>query len=103
MVKIPLDKLKLDDNMNRVQENISRVLDYIQLSPLTGNVSFVENIALTTSESQISHRLSRKPVGFIVCMNNAASTVYKSSDSSSPTILINLAASAPCTVSILFF
>lgn len=51
-----------------------------QLDPLLAlpilNGRLIENVTLTTGSNTINHKLSRKLVGYIVCLKSANVTLY---------------------------
>jgi hypothetical protein len=101
MTKRRLPFIKADETLNRVQKEVSGLFDFLQLSPLVGPVSVIENITLTTSPAAIEHKLQRQPLGFIVVNQNANANVWSSSTMTP--VLANLVASSNVTVTLLFF
>jgi hypothetical protein len=89
-----------DSAINRMQSNISQVFDFIQLSPLTGAVSIIEQ-QITSSPLKVEHRLGRKPIGWILVGKDAPYDVYQVGDSDN--ILITLRGSGSVNCKILFF
>ncbi len=63
----------------------------------------VEGVQLDTTVSTVSHTLDRRPQGWFIIRKNANADVWEPSDSASPTKVINLQASSPVTVDIIFF
>lgn len=92
-----------DSTINRMQDNTATGLDYIQLSPLTGKVSQVDNIQLDSTPVEVSHGLQRKPLGWIIVDQNAFADIIRPSASPQPTLTMVLQATGPVTVSIIFF
>jgi len=90
-----------DENF-RAQSNLESFVAPISKSIILNGV-LVEDVILTTSSTAIEHKLGRKPRGYIICKNNATTSVYTPVASTSPELFENLAASASCTVSIWFF
>jgi hypothetical protein len=90
-----------DDSINRIQSNISTVLEFIQLSPLVGAVSIVDVSFAAAGTKQIEHRLGRKPIGWVVVGKTASSDIYTVSEASD--ILIAFASTQAVNCKILFF
>jgi len=64
-----------DNDLNRVQDNVSGVLDFIQQSPLTGAVTVVA-APLTIGANSVGHRLGRRPIGWFTIGTDAPCTLY---------------------------
>lgn len=64
---------------------------------------FIENIELGTGVTAVSHTLDKRPQGWFIVRKNANADVWEPSESVSPTKVINLQASSPVTVDIIFF
>lgn len=91
-----------DSDLSRLQQNISNVFDYLQLSPLTQPCSIVEfNFASNSIYYDVSHKLGRVPKGYIVVQSDAATTLFGTEPLNSLTA--SLRASSTANVSILFF
>jgi len=99
--RIPLILNPQTKDLQRIQSNIIEAVDFIQLSPLTGDVSYVEGVELSTGSNVVNHKLGRKPIGYIVTDINAAVTVYRSGSFASESVA--LTSSGNATVSFIFF
>ncbi len=98
-----LSKVRTENQaLNRVQDNMSAVTDFIQLSPLVGPLSLVE-AEIEVTPTSVAHKLGRPIRGYIVVRQDAAANVYEPEANSSPTLFVTLQATAPVTVSIIFF
>ena len=89
-----------DKDLNRIQDNVSTVLDFAQQSFLGNTFSIVE-FTLATGNNTIGHQLFRTPTGQILIYNSAAVSIYNYAAPSSTFLFIN--ASAPATVKFLIF
>lgn len=87
--------------LNRIQSQVSKTFDKITACPLLDGI-LIEDVALTTSATNVNHKLNRAPLGWIVVDNNANAVVY-SSAASLPKQYLTLTASAACTVSLWVF
>jgi hypothetical protein len=73
-------------------------------NPLLQNISIVQNISISTSDSVINHGLNKQYTGWLVIRNNANIVVYESATvNATPTASIILKASGSGTISLLFF
>lgn len=91
-----------NSELNRIQENVATGLNFIQLSPLTGSISRIENIVLETGIPQdVAHKLGRQPQGWIITDANGPASVFRSGPMN--TLTVTLEASANVTISVLFF
>ena len=99
------ERLQADDQvLNRVQDNIARVLDeYTSNARRPGNnYEILEDVTITTGSTQdIAHKLGRTVRGFRITKINAAATVHWDTAStadlakfiplvSSATVIVNL-------------
>lgn len=88
-----------DSVQSRFQDNINNFTNQFMMNPfLKGN--FIEGIALTTSASQIEHKLGISPLGYIVTSQSANATVYSTAKDQN---FLTLQASGNVTVSIWVF
>lgn len=87
--------------LNRIQGQVGKTFDKITACPLLDGI-LIEDVALTTSATNVNHKLNRVPIGWIVVNNNANAVVY-SSAASLPKQYLTLTASASCTVSLWVF
>jgi len=98
---VRLNKIRSKDaDLNRTQDNVDVVLNFIQQSPLTGPVSVV-TADLAVGDNVVGHRLNRVPIGYIIVSQTAATTTYTYAQQTSTFFYIN--SSAIATATILFF
>lgn len=89
--------------INRIQTNVSAVLDYIQQSPLTGSVSLVDVAFTAIGTRQVEHKLGRKPIGWIIVDKDAVADIYSAPVTANANILITMATTQKVNCKILFF
>jgi len=97
-----IQKLHADNQaLVRVADNlrisINRILDSI---PFLDGV-LAENVALTTATSNVSHKLGRTPVGWLVVDKSADACVWR--PSAADATILPLTASAAVTVKVWIF
>lgn len=84
-----------NQDLNKVQSNIEQFVKQFSLNPLLDGV-LVKNIALTSSTTNVvSHKLGRKPIGFLVVRKRANSVVWDEQDDNKKpesTLLLNCSA-----------
>lgn len=90
-----------DGDLNRVQDNITQFSTPISKLLLLDGV-LLEDVALTSSETQVPHKLNRAPNGWIIVKKNAAQDVYESGTDVQNRFL-SLTASGTVTVSLWIF
>jgi hypothetical protein len=83
-------------DINRLQDNIAKVVNPLEVQPLAGG-NMLKDVALTTSQTSVPHKLDHTPQFFIISDINANATVWRSATSDSQ--YIYLTASASCVVS----
>lgn len=88
--------------LQKIQDNVSEIFADISLQPiLKGN--FIDAI-ITTSDTNIEHKLGRAYLGYLVVDKNANAVVYTSTAANnSPTRQIILKASGTVTVKLYIF
>lgn len=91
----------LDQDLNAVQENVEESLTPLIKNPLLDGI-ILSNIALTTGDNDISHKLGRKLQGWIVVDRDANANIYRKT-STTPTLTLKLNSSANVTVSLYVF
>lgn len=92
-----------DPLQQRLQDNIANSFNQFEKLPQLDSV-IVKNVAITTNDTIINHKLNREVQGWQIVRQNANAVVYESSTvNTQPSSTIILKASANCTVSILFF
>lgn len=98
----PRNLRKLTDEseaLNRVQEYTAQAL-----APLIGsniiNGTLLEDLELTNTATKVSHKLGRKPRGYIIVRASAAEQIF---DSGLDKAHLNLQASGNVTVSLWVF
>ena len=93
-------KVSDEKNIARIQENIGQAIDIIVDKAIIDGILIKDISLVTGSVNIISHKLNRKPLGYIVVKRDAESTIW---DTSSNTKVISLNCSANVTVSIWIF
>jgi hypothetical protein len=90
--------------LNRVQDNLQRAMDPIT-SVKISNGMMLTGIKLTTTPTQVPHRLSRRFQGYWVVGSSANATIWQPDFSApvNPTKVINLTASVAVTVNLWVF
>ena len=87
--------------LDRFQQNIATVFGALsQVEPLNGRL--IEDVALSTSETLVEHKLGRAYRGWIIVNKNAAQDVYVSSTTLNERFL-KLTAAGTVTVSLWVF
>lgn len=89
-----------DRVLDKVQSNVEDAIAQAIKAPLL-NGTLLTDVAVSTSETTVYHRLGRLPVGFFVVGNNAAAIVYSSSASDETGLYLR--GSAACTVNLWVF
>jgi len=98
----PFKELRVKDPVvERVQSNISTAFNPLTDIPLL-NGRLIEDVALTTSETKVEHKLGRAYRGWIIVDKNAAQDVYVSSETLTQRFL-SLTAAGTVTVSLWVF
>jgi hypothetical protein len=92
----------LDTDVNINFKNVEKFSQQVILGRLLDNV-IITGIELSTSITQVAHKLGRRPLGWIVVRKNSGVNVWEPSNSDSPARLINLQASGIVTIDLLFF
>ena len=95
-------RLTKDISSNQNFKDIETLVIQIIRGKLLQNV-FVEGVQLGTSVSTVSHTLNRRPQGWFIVRKDANADVWEPRESASPTKVINLQASSPVNVDIIFF
>ena len=95
-------KLNIKDfETNQLQNNVAEFLNQVtSKSILDGRI--LENVAVSTTATEIAHGLGRKPLGYIIVKSNAHVTIYDTT-STTPTVTIKLTASATATINLWIF
>jgi type IV secretory pathway ATPase VirB11/archaellum biosynthesis ATPase len=84
-----------------VRPEYDRLLDIFSAMPIM-NGRLVEDVSLSTTATQVSHKLGRAYRGWIITNIDTAATLHVSSETSSDKF-ITLIASAPCIASLWVF
>lgn len=85
---------------NQIQANVEEAFNQINTKAIVDGVLLKDIILTTGIINKISHKLGRKPLGYIIVRRNANSTIY---DNSVDNKTINLNCTANVTVSIWVF
>lgn len=73
----PVNKLRsADEWLNRVQDNILRAVNQIVKIPILDGV-LTDEIDLSTSITNVEHKLGREPLGWIVVAKDANADVWE--------------------------
>lgn len=78
--------LKLQPDMQTTKWK--NILDPLLKNPLN-NVTILKDISLVAGNNTISHKLGRKPQGWIIVDINAASNIYRYQDSTDLFLYLN--------------
>ena len=91
-------------DLYQTQENVEQVLKPILASRVADGV-LIKDISLnSTSFTEVSHKLGRKPAGYIVVRKSAAQTVFeKSGDYNNRKLFLQLKSSGAVTVNLWIF
>lgn len=87
--------------LDRVQDNIQQYTTQLDTNPLLGGV-LIKDVALSTTEVKVEHKLGREPQGWLIVKKNAAQDIYESS-SFLPKRYLSLTAAGTVTASIWVF
>lgn len=88
-----------DADLNRAQSNISVMFDYVQ-NQLTGPVS-IQTVTIENTGTVVSHKLGRRPVGWIIVDKTTNNDVWRTGDFSD--LLVEFTSDGTVTLKILFF
>ena len=89
-----------DFALGQVQTNLITVLrDIARKEIIDGQL--VENVAIGTTNTAISHKLGRTPLGYVIVGKNGPGDIYMSGESDSLTL--NLTSTAAVTASLWVF
>jgi hypothetical protein len=97
----PFKEIAAKGLLDRVQVNVRLFADQLINIPLLDGV-LLEDVALSTSETQVKHKLGRAYRGWIIVDKNAQQDVWVSSTALNKTFL-SLTAAGTVTVSIWVF
>ena len=89
-----------DFSLMQVQTNTEQVINAIREKDVLDGVR-VEGVALSTSATQIEHKLDRKPLGWLIVGKNGPGDVWESATRTSK--LLTLQADATVTVDLWVF
>ena len=90
-----------DYELSKVQRNTAAFAQQLIGNPiLDGNL--LEDLAVTTTATDFSHGLGRKPLGYILVKASAGVTLFDT-ESTTPNVTLKLTASASSTISIWVF
>lgn len=91
-----------DEDSFRQQTNVDTSLNGFKNSIILDGV-LVESVVVGTSETLVSHKLSRPIRGYIVCKNNVLTQISDTVGTYDKTLFIGLKAGATCTISLWIF
>jgi hypothetical protein len=97
-------KKGLDDNINKVQDNVQLALNPIINSPIINGI-LLSNITLTSGQDNIiEHKLGRELRGYLVVKKSANSNIWDLQDINKLSRLtLNLQCSTNCVISLWVF
>lgn len=111
--KIPVEKrlrdesledyvVRMADYIDRLQNNVADEAKSIRdgFLPVT---NVIRGVSVSTAPTAIAHGLGARPRGIIVTGRNGDVTVRKSADTNTPSLTIEVVASASAVVDLLFF
>lgn len=84
-----------DELLNRVQDNISKVINPIASNPLIDGVLL--SFSITTTATKYPHGLGRKPLGWILVAPQADARVWQTA-SDSTTLTLMASAAVTCSL-----
>lgn len=100
--KVPFIQTQ-DRILNQIQNNISNPVNQLTSNPLT-NGSILSSVTLTAGPNSINHLLGRTLIGWTIVRLRAASSIYDTQDTNpTPTLTLNLVASATVVCDIYVF
>lgn len=88
-----------NQELQLIQANIARAISETINNALLNGL-FLENLSISTTNTQVAHKLGRVPKGYIVIDSNAAANVYTIDKD---TQFITLKATANCVVNLYIF
>ena len=95
--------LTQDRILSQMQTQWASQLDQVLSCPIV-NGRLLENVTLTTGSNTINHKLSRKLVGYIVCLKSANVTIYDTQSTNTMTDkTLQLTASGPAVITLWVF
>lgn len=90
--------------LQKIQDNISRVLDVITKKPIIDGMLLTDIFLTATTPLSISHLLGRKLVGYIVVLKDATADIWDLQSSNTlPDKFLVLESSANTTITIWVF
>lgn len=85
-----------DDSVNRFQQNVKNTLDPITKTPIIDGI-LITGIVLTTTATNVPHKLGRQPLMWIIADQNTTTTVKRTAWDATTITLIS---GATCTVNL---
>lgn len=92
-----------DETVNRIQRGALDALAYLFGLPTSRAQVLRTGVKLVATDTLVSHGIGQPLQGWVVVRNNANAVVFEVTVSPDPKTTVFLRASAPCTVSLLFF
>tara|TARA_R110002126_G_scaffold197951_1_gene345654 strand:- start:172 stop:486 length:315 start_codon:yes stop_codon:yes gene_type:complete len=92
-----------DYELSVIQNNTAATLNLLTTNPFAGG-HLLEGVVLINGDTNVDHKLGRKPIGWIITRQSAAADIYDKQDTnnlSDRTLTLN--SSAIATVSIYVF
>lgn len=92
-----------DYSLHKVQQNIDEIVANINNLPFLNGVT-LEEVTIGTSNTDIAHKLGRKPVGWLILRKRSNATVWDNQNTvSAPATFLRLVASAQVSVDLYVF
>jgi hypothetical protein len=96
--------LTQNQELNRIQDETARELDRLQFLQFFANGKLLEDVAIGTSDTEITHGLNQAVRGWFIVRQDTDARVWEPSiQTPAPKQSFYLKASAACTVSLIVF
>ena len=87
-----------DQELSNVQDNLIRTLNPVFDTPILGGVQLT-SIVLAVGSNNISHKLSRNLIGWVITRQRAAASIYDTQDTNlTPQLSLKLTSDAIVTI-----
>lgn len=90
-----------NEELNRVQDKLQEFFQPITANPLLDG-TLLTSVTISTTLTQVPHRLGRPPLGYIIVAQNSNATIWQPSKSL-PSTFLDLQASATTVADIWVF
>ena len=95
--------LTQNQELNRIQDETARELDRLQFLQFFANGKLLEDVAVGTSNTEITHGLNQPARGWFIVRLDTDARIWEPYLTGTPKVSIYLRASAACTVSLIIF